>query len=359
MKKIIALVLMAALALVPSAAFAKGSDDRFKIQFYNDGVKETTDSNAFFTGYLVNDNSTVNGIYFAFGNTIENGGAYEYGFHAANKIIIQGDYEKDLFAIGNEINISSKASLARDAYILGNVVRLSTDIPGTVFVAGNKISLENITIGGDLRIAASELEILGDVKITGAFVYNQDINIVGNDSITAGTTEPYHPITWGLRLGEGSKIITAILNLAASIVVAIVFILIAKKFFTNLKKEVNTVDAKIVLKNFGFGLLTMIVVPILSVLLAITIIGLPAAAILLLAFVIAVALSTTVTAAFVGNKILPKRGTVFTTTLVLIALALIELIPYVGPFCCSLAAIFGLGIIVRMLFRKQKVVETE
>lgn len=359
MKKIIALVLMAALTLVPSAAFAKDGDERVKIQFYNDGTKEVVDSNAFYFGSEVNDNDTVNGIYFAFGNTIINGGNYEYGFHAANKIIVRGNYEKDLFAIGNDVNISNQAKIARDVYALGNTVELATDVPGTVFVAGNKVILKNITIGGDFRIAASELEISGDVKIAGAFIYNQDINIVGNDSLTAGTTEPYQPITWGFRLGEGSKIITAILNLAASIVVAIIFILVAKKFFTNLKKEVNNTDAKIVLKNFGFGLLTLIAVPVLTALLAITIIGLPAAALLLFALVIAVALSTTVTAAFVGNKIMPKQGTIFTTTIVLIVLALINLIPFVGPFCSTLAAVFGLGIIVRMLFRKQKVTEAE
>ena len=352
MKKVLALLLSAMFALAPATVSATQDDLRFNggAEFEASGEYN---SSVLFTGGEVSDAAVVHGIDFAFGDSVTNSGTYEYGFHAANKVTVRGNYEKDLFAFGNEILISEDAKIARDFYAAGNKVEIKSSIPGSVFVAANRVVLNNITISGDLRVAASAVEIVGDVKITGKFVYNEDLDVIGNDTLVAGDIEVYKPIIWSFRWGENARIILAVMSLASSIVIAVVFILIAKRFFNRLKDDAMQADAKSILIKLGIGLLGIIATPVIVALLAATIVGLPAAIILLLAFVTAIILSVTVSAAFVGAKIMPRQSTILSTTIILVLMAIIGYLPVVGWAINSIGAIFGYGVILTAVFEKK------
>ncbi len=352
MKKLIGILLSAMFALAPTTVLAVEADLRFNGD-YEFKAEGEYNSSAFFAGNEVEDGAVVHGIDFAFGNEIENKGSYEYGFHAGNKLVTRGNYEKDLFAFGNEIVVAEEAKVARDFYAAGSKVEIKSNIPGSVFVAASKIILNNVTIGGDLRVAAGEVEIIGDVKITGAFVYNEDLNVVGKDTMVAGEIETYRPILLSFRWDNNFKIIFAVLGLASSIVIAVVFILIAKRFFDCVKEKAASADAKYVLVNLGIGLLGVIVVPVIAALLTATIIGIPAALLLLFAYVIAIVLSVTVFAAFVGGKIMPKQGSILSATIVLVLMAVIGYIPVVGWMINSVCTLIGFGIILTSIFDKK------
>lgn len=354
MKKLLALLLGAVFALSPATALAEESQENLRVYGGTDfSASGEYNSSVVFAGNKLDDSAVVHGIDFAFGNEVESKGTYEYGFHAANKVEIHGNYEKDLFAFGNEISISGEAKIARDFYAAASKVEIKSSIPGSVFVAADKLILNNITIGGNLNVAARAVEIIGEVKITGVFTYNEDLDVLGNDTMVAGKLETYKPFVWSFRWGENLRIIFLILSLASSIVIAIVFILIAKKFFNQLKEEAVQADFKHVLMSLGIGLLGVIVVPIVVALLAATIVGIPAALILLFTFVIAMILSVTVSAAFVGNKIMPKQSTILSATIVLILMAVLGYIPVVGWAINSIAALIGFGIMLSMLFAKK------
>lgn len=353
MKKIVAVVLSLLFALTPATALAKGGNERFYVG-YDLESSEEFNSSAFFLGSKVDNSSTIHGAYFALGDELKNSGKYNYSFNAANKIIVQGNYAKDFFAVGNSVSILKEAVIGSDVYVATNTLSINSNIPGSVFATASRITLEDVTIGGDLVIAASEIELKGDVTISGKFVYNEDINILGADNVSAGTTEPYRPITWGYRFGDGSRIIVAILSLTASIVIAIVFILIAKKFFKELKNYSAQATAKSMLINLGIGLGALILVPLVSVLLFITLVGIPAGLLLLAVFAIALILSSIVSAAFIGGKIMPKQGTILSTTIVLILFTLIDLIPVFGRLFGMIVAVFGFGIIVRAILENRK-----
>ncbi len=355
MKKFFALVVAAFAVIGPALISPVVSAAEKDLRFQADYELNTTgeyNTNTFFSGNKLKDSSTTRGIGFQFGGEIENSGNYEYGFHAANKIVVNGKYEKDLFAFGNQIVISSEAQIARDLYAAGNKIEIKANIPGTAFVAARRIVLNNVTIDGDLRVAAAEVEIIGDVKITGTFAYNEDLNIIGESDFVAGHTEMYQPLTFGFRLGKSAKIIFAILSLAMSIVTSIVFILIAKKFFNYLKERTKEADGMFVLKKFGIGLLAAVVTPIAAVVLIATIIGIPAAIILLFAFMIALVLSLTIFAAFVGNKIMQNQSTILSATIVLVVLALVGMIPVVGWVLNTAGVLIGFGILVSAIFEK-------
>ncbi|MBR5027028.1 hypothetical protein IKX64_00305 [Candidatus Saccharibacteria bacterium] len=352
MKKIIGILLSAVFALTPATVFATQADLRLNGD-YDFKTSDEFNSSTFFAGNKVEDNAVVHGIDFAFGSEVENKGSYEYGFHAGNKVVTSGTYERDLFAFGSEIVIAREAKIARDFYAAGSKIEINSNIPGSVFATASKIVLNNVTIGGDLRVAAAEVEIIGDVKIGGTFVYNEDLNVVGKDTMIAGEIETYQPILLSFRWNENLRIIFAVLSLASSIVIAVVFILIAKRFFNSLKEKAETADAKYVLVNLGIGLLGVIVVPVLAALLIATIVGIPAGLLLLLAFVIALVLSVTVFAAFVGGKIMPKQSAILSTTIVLILMAVIGYIPVAGWIINSVCGLIGFGIILTSIFDKK------
>ena len=115
MKKLLALLLGAVFALSSTTVLAVQEN----LRVY--GIDETGfkadgeyNSSVVFAGNKLDDSAVVHGIGFDFGNEIESKGTYEYGFQAANKVIVSGNYEKDLFAFGNEILLTNEAKIARD-----------------------------------------------------------------------------------------------------------------------------------------------------------------------------------------------------------------------------------------------------
>ncbi|MCR5832598.1 MAG: hypothetical protein K6G36_01460 [Candidatus Saccharibacteria bacterium] len=358
MKKLIGILLSAMFALTPTTVLAAQSDLRFNGD-YEFKAEGEYNSSAFFAGNEVEDGAVVHGIDFAFGDKVENKGSYEYGFHAGNKLVTSGNYEKDLFAFGNEIVVAKEAKIARDFYAAGSKIEINSNIPGSVFATASKIVLNNVTVGGDLRVAAAEVEIIGDVKIGGTFVYNEDLNVVGKDTMVAGEIETYRPILLSFRWNNNLKIIFAVLCLASSIVIAVVFILIARRFFNGLKEKAEAADTKYVLVNLGVGLLGVIIIPLIVALLTVTVVGIPAALLLLFAFIIAIVLSATVFAAFIGGKIMPKQSTILSSTIVLILMAVVGYIPVVGWMINSVCTLIGFGIILTSIFDKKVAQKTK
>ena len=162
MKKIIGILLSAVFALVPLKAMAL--DERFS---FGDNLELSGElnSNDFSFGNKVNDSRNVKGLGFLFGNSIESSGSFEYGFHAGNTLKIKSTYERDLFAAGGTVEITSDAVIGRDAYLAGDKITINTNIPGTVFVAASEIVLGDITIGGDLRVAAGKITVTSNNTI--------------------------------------------------------------------------------------------------------------------------------------------------------------------------------------------------
>lgn len=327
------------------------SGDRYGFGSHQASLANEFNSSVFFVGESIKDQSLTPGVGFFIGDKINVGGLYEYGVHAANELNINGIYVRDLFAIGNTININEDAALPRDVYMAGGTINVRADIGGSAFLSAKRIVLDNVRITEDLRIAASELEFIGDVEIGGTLVKNDSLNMINSESAKINAVEEYHIEQFDFVIKN--KMVLVLIHLATMIVTAVVFHLFAKNFFSKTSAEAKHATSIDVASIFGMGVFFLICMPVIAAVLLITIVGIPAGLILLLAWILFLCLSTTVTASYLGAKVMPSMNVIISTILVLILIVLVNLIPYVNIVFIVAEVAFGLGIIGRELLMKK------
>ena len=179
----------------------------------------------FEAGREVVSKSTVHGLSFVAGANVDVSGTKEYGFFAGETVKINGNIDKDLFAAGNTVVIGKDAHVGRDAYLAGNSVTLESDISGTVFVGASLVRLENVTVNGDLSIAANTVEIAGDVTVNGVFKVNDDVIIKNEDKLKAGKKELYKTtsVNFDFREEISDKILDILKTLFTGLILILVF----------------------------------------------------------------------------------------------------------------------------------------
>ena len=162
------LVLLLAVSLAP-AAFAEfifSGDEQNIIGEY--------DSTVFLAGENPNSAADVKGILFEAGNTVTSAGFSEYAFVAGNTVSFAGENSGDAFVGGNAVSFSG--SCGRDLAIAGN----SVDIRGTVgrdlLAGGRSVSISG-HVGGDVTLAAEEIRISDNAEIEGILRYNSSAKI--------------------------------------------------------------------------------------------------------------------------------------------------------------------------------------
>lgn len=365
MKKILALVLSLFVALVPMDAFAcditedqieKGAKcpdeilivkdaDRFRADAKTLNVDTKINSSAFFAGNEINDKTEVkNGINFSAGNLINLSGQYEYGAHAGNEINVSGVYEKDLFAIGNGINIEKDAKIGRDVYVAGNLLNIDADVPGDVFFAGNEVVIDNVKIGGDFVIAAQKVVFRGDAEIMGTFKHNDDLKIEGSAKYVA--EEKYYLPS--IKLNTWALILFSLISGIATVILGLV---VFKNFFKEVIEKVN-MDASDALKTFGIGFIAAIVIPVVAVFMIAMIIGLVPGIAILLGYIAMLLFSASVTAVIIGERFIKTKNVMLNATISIAVLTALVSLPGIGNTIGFIVSMFGFGLMIRVLFKK-------
>ena len=162
------LVLLLAASLAP-AAFAE-----FVFSGDEQNISGEYDSTVFLAGENPNSAADVKGILFEAGNTVTSAGFSEYAFVAGNTVSFAGENSGDAFVGGNAVSFSG--SCGRDLAIAGN----SVDIRGTVgrdlLAGGRSVSISG-HVGGDVTLAAEEIRISDNAEIEGILRYNSSAKI--------------------------------------------------------------------------------------------------------------------------------------------------------------------------------------
>ena len=254
-----------------------------------------------------------NGDYFATGGSVEisgtvNGDVYIF----AEQVTVDGLVNGDLLCCGGSIDISGK--VLHNCRILGGQVLISGEIGknatvaagnlqllSSAFLGGNLVATAGnvdlaAKIGSDATILASNLRVssqinndlqsyVGQMRITSKAVIGRNLDYRSNNPawIEAGATihgtTTYHPSfvhelvkgTWIQSLLVGSKIVAILMNFFYTFVIGLILI---KIFPKNLESALYELK-KHPLKSFSYGLMLLILLPLASLLMLMTILGIP------------------------------------------------------------------------------------
>ena len=315
--------------------------------------------------YLIDNDVTINDVI--------DGNAYII----ANSVTINSQIIGNAFIMAKTINISKDAYIYNSLYALSN----NLNIEGTVYdvySCSDNFKISDGFIHRDLHVAASTVEILGNVQGS-AYLSCNKLNL-GNGEDNGGSIEgnleyfssQQFSIPENAVLGQvtftlaptktdntvsiGSYILSLINFLCFVILIWLVCLWLAPKFIQNVPELLKSKKGNIAL----YGFLGLLVLPIISVILLFTTVTSSAALIILAIYILLLCLAKSIFAISINslicekykiNKTLAKFGILLVTCAVI---WLICLIPYVGSLLSILMSIIGLGILFTYIIPERK-----
>ncbi|HAU07454.1 MAG: hypothetical protein UW46_C0006G0010 [Candidatus Yanofskybacteria bacterium GW2011_GWF1_44_227] len=369
-QKIILFVAMALLlpAVALGATFTSGSNPTV-------GSSEIVSDDLYIAGSSVSVTGTIIGDLFA----------------AGQSVLISNQVSQDLFSAGNNVVIT--ANVDDDVKIIGNTVFIQGNVGGDAMIGGNQITVSGGQVGGDLLLGGNsinvEASVRGKARIAGALVY---INSTVTGDIIVDATQlklgPKAVISGNLTyrspnemsrdseakiLGTVSYESKAMRNESRPIKAFISFWLIMKALmmivlvflmgimFRRYSVEAVETAFKSPWAALGKGFVTVIILPVISILLLVTVVGIPLGILGIISIVALSILSCALTPIFIGSllyKWLTKKTNFdvsWKTMLIGVAAYIILwFIPFVGYAVISLFSLTAIGTAVSLKLRMIK-----
>ncbi len=342
----------------------------------------------FRSGNTVDVNKTINDDLYASGGTATIDGTVNGDVVVwAGTLIIKGKVNGDVIAAGGQVSIDGEVS--ETVRVAGGNINVSGNIgKDLVLASGNAVVSKDGKIGRDLVVGASNMDMAGSVgrdviggldtlNITGKVGRNARLNVnklkVGPKAQIAGNlryrSDNKAKISPSAKIGgEVKKLpLKAKQRRGASkaAFVAMMFILaliwflalgsLLLKLFPNFNRRVSDTLTNSLWLSLGWGFIMLIVTPAAALVLLITIIGLPIAAVIVHIYVFAIYVTKIYVGYFIGNwffgKVTSKQVHWFWSLLVgILTILILALIPFIGFLVRLAVLLFGLGALSLALY---------
>lgn len=321
-------------------------------------LTEPVEGDAFLAGGQVAIATQVNGDLVVAGGDLSIGGSVGDDLYAAG-----GDVKLDSIVSGNarvaggDVSVGPATVIAGAATLTGARIGFDGNTHGYLQASGASVRVDG-EVHGDAEIRAEELIIGPDTRIGGRLVYHGPAEpAVPEGAVIAGGLE-YHATDasryfdrradeWEDHAhGAGS-----FLWFAGVFVAGALFLLLFPGYSTRAAETI----AREPLKVLGLGLAILVCVPFVTVLLLITIIGIPLALLVIPLYLLLVFLGWVTTALFIAQRGLAAARTgkpatlgwrLLALLLGLVALWLLQRIPLVGGLVVFVALMAGVGALV-------------
>lgn len=335
----------------------------------NLSAEETIADDVYATGGTITSDSRIVGDLYAGGGTVLVGGAVgadavitggtvtisgDVGDDlriAGGTITVQGAVQGDVIIGGGQVQLSG-SRIGGDLWIGAGSVRIEAPVGKNVKVGGGEVYI-NAAIAGSVEVDADKLTLGPKARIAGNLNYTSLREVVIEEGAVVSGTTNYQPrdehgVPAGFLLAVFSAAAIAfILMLALG---AFVFAL----FFKRYAQEVVENSFAAPFLELGRGLLVFIAMPIISVLLLISIIGLPLGLLGLMLYVALLIFSWLIAPVLIGSLVyhwIYKGEYVVSWKTILLGLAvffLLGIVPVLGGLAQLGFMILSLGSIARL-----------
>ena len=255
---------------------------------------------------------------------------------------------RNVTAAGRDVTLGPDATVEGNVYLAGARATLGGDVDGDVYVGAGALVLDG-HVGGDVRAEVGSLTLGPDAVVEGELRVRTGEGAAPRISpsarVSGGVTE-LEPRDDGAREAP-----FLILRLAGFMVAGLVLVALLPGESLHAADEIRMHAAA----SLGYGVLALVLTPLVVLALGVTVVGIPLALILGVLYVVALYLAPVVPGVWLGSEILRGRSTggrgdtalLFLTGGAVVALAL--LLPWVGPVARALATCLGLGAVALLL----------
>ena len=315
----------------------------------NIDIAGTVNGDVFCGGQTINISGTIKGDVFCGGQTISISGVVEGSVRlGAQTVNLSGPVGRNATVAAQTVNTDSKNDIKGDASFAGTDLNLNGSIGRDLNVGGN-----NVNIGGqvarDVKSGANRLSVIGSGHVAGSVEYTskQNISIASGAKVDGKVThnQPKEEKQPWLRLAffsNGFALFVALfLLITALIVTALV---------PSLVRGVGERGIARPWMALLTGFLASFLVPLAIVLIFVTLVGIPLAIILFLAWLVIALTSGIFTSYFAGRLIWRRSPNALLAVLIGgVVILILMMVPYLGFFVVLLTFWLGTGMILLSL----------
>ncbi|MYB76512.1 MAG: hypothetical protein F4X83_05345 [Chloroflexi bacterium] len=313
-------------------------------------INGTVNGDVFAAGTTIEINGTVNGNASLAGQDITIGGTVSQSARvAANSFfLMSGSVGEDLLIIGNTISIDSGGVVGRDLILTISTLTLDGTVERRVAGVAEKVT-HNGSVGAGIDISVEDLVITDGASIGGDLIYRSEKEAEIASGAEIGGEIAGEMVEEAIDIDIGFALDPIIIGIAGLITTAVygTALLLA---FPRLTVTASNQLLENPLLSIGMGIVFLIVVPIVSILVMITVIGIPLGLIALLLYGIALFSAQVFVSLTIGRLLLSffadgnRRLIQFFGLLIgLLILFGVSFIPYVGPWAPLIVVILGFG----------------
>jgi cytoskeletal protein CcmA (bactofilin family) len=262
--------------------------------------------------------------------------------------------QRNVNLVGTNVLIGENSNISWDALILAGVAEMRGTVQGSLHGVVDKLIISG-DVNKDVSFTINQndnyyqnqaIEISDDSNIKGNFSYSysEDLNI--DKSLVAGA------VTFNEKALENNwqkNIWNFIITVFSTLVVGLVFISISKKEMAIIQKKVNTKYSRSLMIGLGALFLT----PIVSIILMMTVIGIPLGFIMLIIWFIMLYFAQIMVGLGLGKQIrerlfkAKKKNIMADLIIGVTVLYLLFAIPILGGIIMFFSTLLGLGVIWR------------
>lgn len=262
-------------------------------------------------------------------------------------VVINGAIAGDAVVGGGQVHLSGP-SVGGDVAVGGGTVRIDSPVSGFVKAGGGDVYI-NAAIGGDVEVDADSVTLGPDAEIAGNFTYTSGKEATIEEGAVVRGETAYTPRQSGAKVGAAALAGIVTLALLAKLLMSLAGAFVVLLVFRRYAHVVVEKAAANPLYEMGRGLVFLILTPIVSVILLVTVIGIPfgvlgllgyAATLIFVSFVAPIVLGT------MTHKLVGKRAehelswrTVLLGVVLYFILGLIPVVGWVVKFAIMLLAL--------------------
>lgn len=334
-------------------------------------ITEPVTRDVFTAGLRVDVNERVEGDIFAAGQDVTINEEVIGSVRAAgNTIIIDSRIDGNVLAFGSSITVTEDAVITghlnaygatvvidgqvdKSVHAAGAVGSFAGQLNGEVSFEGDSLSIENgALLMDDLTVIGPTEPVIGE-DVTGAELVTYEFREYENQrSVGAGRAIPLGALYGGIA---ASIVLIFVYWFIAMSIVGLLMIRFWPKTVDKMIDSMHTSFDKTLLR----GVAGVFLIPVITVLVAITVIGLPLAGVLFLFYILSMVIAPLVAALCLGKWLLEKLGNETTSPywqflFGYFVLMILLWIPLVGALVRLVAFIWGMGGILHVLMDQAK-----
>ena len=299
---------------------------------------------------------------------------------AASQLDISGEVFKDTFAVGNEIQIDG--SIGRDLYALGNTIAIDGNVARDVYIGGEELSIRG-RIGGDIKFAGDSIYISSRSVIDGDLdLYANEITIE-EGAVIEGTVT-YQSSVESISIPQNIKtkinevktveapqeniFVEAVKSLLWWSVANFILFAVLRALFPKMFEKIKSIYTEDTVQKYcsscGWGVLSIFVIPFLSVLCIFTLIGSTVGVIGLLLYTIGFMIATVIAGYAIANTIIDKDMNGLLKGLIgILMIEILRRLPVIGGLIAFIVNGIAFGTVIKLVkdsnTKKEEVIETE